>query len=476
MRARIMILCVVAIAACSRASSLLPFGASSQPLLFGARPDTLHVDPLFNFDGGTGGGNKKEPAKPIGQGGAGGLVGDPKVALYGVTTVGGDLKCKPYGGAATRYHSPRGCGVVFELKPQENGAYKETVLYTFTGSNGEVPSGRLLERADGLYGATTSGGAYGQGAIFKLTPSGSSFTGSVIYSFKGHKDGSAPASPLVSDNGGTLYGTSYGAGICYRGQYFNIDCGTVFKLTPSGSGYVKTTLYTFKGKTDGIAPNGGLLRDSNGALYGTTSAGGVQDCGYFGGGCGTVFELTPTSSGYSEKILHAFGKSSHDGYYPASALIADKSGDLFGTTAVGGSDGCLIPPPDYTEGCGTIYELTLSGSHYTEKVVYAFTETAEGQGIWPQTSLTAGSDGYLYGTALYGGDFKCGVPSGFVSGCGTVYRLAPGHSPLQGIYQFPGGKDGSQPSAPLLYFNGVLYGETLAGGTKGHGTVFKLPL
>lgn len=103
-------------------------------------------------------------------------------------------------------------------------------------------------------------------------------------------------------------------------------------------------------------------------------------------------------------------------------------------------------------------------------------EAAEGQGIWPQTSLTAGSDGYLYGTALYGGDFKCGAPSSFVSGCGTVYRLAPGHSPLQGIYQFPGGKDGSQPSAPLLYFDGVLYGETLAGGTKGHGTVFKLPL
>jgi uncharacterized repeat protein (TIGR03803 family) len=476
MRARIMILCVVIVAACSRASSPLPFGAGSQSLLLGARPDTLHVDPLFNFDGGTGGGNKKEPVKPIGQGGAGGLVGDPDVALYGVTTAGGDLKCNAYDRPATRNHSPRGCGVVFELRPQKNGAYKETVLSTFTGSNGKVPSGRLLKLPDGLYGATLSGGAYGQGAIFKVTPSGPGFTESVIYSFKGHKDGSAPLAPLVSDNGGTLYGTSGGGGICYRGMYFNDDCGTVFKLTPSGSGYVKTTLYTFKGKTDGIGPSSGLLRDSDGALYGTTYGGGDEHCGYFGGGCGTVFELTRTSSGYSEKILHVFGKRIHDGYYPEGGLIADKSGDLFGTTPFGGSYGCVVPPPEYSGGCGTIYELTPSGSRYTEKVVHVFTEPAAGQGVWPQTSLTVGSDGYLYGTAVSGGDFKCGAPGSFIAGCGTVYRLAPGHPPLQSLYQFPGGKDGSQPSAPLLYFDGVLYGETLAGGTKGHGTVFKLPL
>ncbi len=468
MRARIMILCVVAIAACSRASSSLPAADLAQSLRLAALPNTLHVDPLLDFDGGGRGGNQTETI--VGQGGAGGLVGDPKVVLYGVTTVGGDLKCNPYARPEIRHRNAQsGCGVVFEITPQQGGSYKENVLYKFNGANGKVPSGGLLKRPDGsIYGATLGGGAYGEGLVFKLTPSGSGFTASTIYSFNGHNDGSAPQAPLISDDGGALYGTSQGAGR-----------GTVFKLTPSSDGYLKTTLHTFKGKTDGSGPNGGLLRDSNGTLYGTTAGGGGETCGYYGAGCGTVFELIPTSSGYAERVLHVFGKSSHDGYEPEGALIADGKGDLFGTTIFGGSDGCIEPPPDYSSGCGTIYELVRNGSDYTEKIVHAFTEASAGQGLWPQTPLTAGSDGYLYGTTEAGGNFKCSTSSTYSfpgPGCGAVYALAPSHSPLHGLYQFRGGKDGSQPSAPLLYYGGVLYGETLSGGTKGRGTAFKLRL
>jgi uncharacterized repeat protein (TIGR03803 family) len=249
---------------------------------------------LYSFAGGADG------ACPVG-----GLVQDPSGNLYGTTIFGGDC-----------------CGTVFKLDPTG----KETVLHIFTGGgDGLTPyAGLVRDQAGNLYGTTYIGGDSpncvpgGCGTVFKLDASGKE---TVLYSFTDGADGAFPYAALILDAEGNLYGTTYGGGSmsCYLG------CGTVFKLDTNGT---ETVLHCFTGGEDGEYPEGGLIRDPAGNLYGTTYGGGIY-------GLGTVFELDTSGT---ETVLHTFtGKL--DGGYSSAGVIRDSRGNFYGTTQFGGAYG-----------------------------------------------------------------------------------------------------------------------------------------
>ena len=285
-------------------------------------------------------------------------------------------------------------------------------------------------------------------------------TETVLYSFQGGNDGAIPADGLIADASGNLYGTTEqggGKGCMAQG------CGTIFKIAPSGA---ETVLYKFKGNTDGWFPVGNLLLDLSGNLYGTTEySGNIAHCS--GTGCGTVFEL----SGGTKTILYTFqgvAGTTFDGSLPMSGLIADSSGNLYGTTKNGGTGaGCY-------GGCGTAYELAKSGSSYNEKVLYNFQGWASGgqvDGAFPWSSLL--SDGTnLFGTTQ-GGGVKCG--------CGTVFELSPNGGSYNETVLFSFmrgnglGTTGFSPENSLVQDSlGNLYGTTFSGGYRHSGVAFEI--
>jgi len=238
-----------------------------------------------------------------------GLVIDNAGNLYGTTTYGGDLACGGYG-----------CGTVFKLTAKG----KEKVLYRFgrRKGDGENPFAGLIFDNDGnLYGTTFDGGYYGYGTIFELTAADKE---KILYSFGRYAgDGLHPQAGLIFDNAGNLYSTT-----TYGGAY---GYGTVFELTADGT---EKILYSFGGQTgDGESPTGGLIFDANGNLYGTTSFGGA----YYGG---TVFELTAAGA---EQVLYSFGSQADEVIYPYAGLIFDTNGNLYSTTSHGGDLECETP-------------------------------------------------------------------------------------------------------------------------------------
>ncbi len=237
------------------------------------------------------------------------------------------------------------------------------------------------------------------------------------------------------DANGALFGTTQSGG--------GKNLGTVFKLTPAGSGYVESILHGFKGgKRDG-AGVANLIEDDTGALYGTTLAGGQQSAasGCTGNqsyqGCGVVFKLSPSHSTYKERVIYSFQGSAdgYDGYWPYGGLLADASGKLYGTTTFGGSSGLL----------GSVFQLTPSGngSTYSESIIYTFPFMSNppnfADGIGPTGSLLADGSGAFYGTSPTGGN----CPYHYYA-CGVVYKLTPSASGYTEsvLYSFQGGTDG----------------------------------
>jgi uncharacterized repeat protein (TIGR03803 family) len=220
-------------------------------------------------------------------------------------------------------------GVVFELSPAQGG-WRQKVIHAFTGGkDGAVGSlgALLIDAAGNLYGTAELGGPAGAGSIYRLSPNGhGSFKSTVLYDFQGMPDGANPYGGLISDTSGNLYGTTYFGGAS--------GMGTVFQLTAGPNGtWQENTLYTFQGGTDGSFPTTTLLFDSAFTLYGTTSTGGRPSCD-----CGTIFSLKLSRGHWKEKLLHHFGVG-RDGSYPIYGLTFDASGNLFGTTPVGGAAG-----------------------------------------------------------------------------------------------------------------------------------------
>jgi uncharacterized repeat protein (TIGR03803 family) len=221
--------------------------------------------------------------------------------------------------------------------------------------------------------------------------------------------------------------------------------GTVYKLTPKSSGgWTQSVLYSFKGGTDGQFPTGGVVFDTLGNLYGTTQYGGNKSCS-----CGTVFKLALNShGGWTKSTLHRFN-GNIDGASPAAALIFDSAGNLYGTTATGLQKSNVF---------GTVFELTPnSGGSWTEKVLFAFPNDGSG-GEAPEAALVFDPGGNLYGTAYVGGAHQQGV----------VFKLTPssqGAWTESVLYSFAGGADGAWPYSPLIFDSaGNLYGTTEMGG------------
>jgi uncharacterized repeat protein (TIGR03803 family) len=393
-----------------------------------------------------------------------GLIFDAAGNLYGTTANGGTNTC---GGSY-------GCGTVFELSPMAGGGWTETVLHNFedNGSDGFYPQASLIfDAAGNLYGTTvnggtsTCGGGYGCGTVFELSPKpGGGWTETVLHSFGDGTDGANPYwGGLIFDAAGNLYGTTTGGGTDTCPQY---GCGTVFELSPTGGGaWTETVLYSFHRGSDGHVPAAGLTMDATGNLFGTTTEGGTGNC--LTGqthGCGTVFELSPTSGGrWTEAVLHNFGSGS-DGIYPTSSLTFDSAGNLYGTTQAGGIY-------DF----GTVFELmAAAGGGWTETVVYTFNDNGA-DGYAPAAgALIFDAAGNLYGTTTYGGAYFFG----------TVFKLTPtvrGTWTETLLHEFAG-PDGYSPWAGVIFdATGNLYGTTINGGTHqcndqdfGCGTVFEL--
>jgi uncharacterized repeat protein (TIGR03803 family) len=326
------------------------------------------------------------------------------------------------------------CAALAVAAGSASAAPIETVLHSFTGSDGANPqAGLIADSAGNLYGTTEFGGASGNGVVFKLSSSG---TYTVLHSFTG-SDGANPFAGLIADSSGNLYGTTNGGGNPA------INAGVVFELSPSGTYTVLHSFCSSTGCSDGTSSQAGLIADSSGNLYGTTPGGGVPGtCS--SSGCGVVFELSPSGT-YA--VLHSF-TGSFDGAIPAAGLIADSNRNLYGTT-------------EFTAGVGTgngvVFKLSSSGT-YT--VLHSFTGS---DGANPFAGLLADSSGNLYGTTGYGG----------ASNDGVVFKLSPGGSETV-LYSFAG-TDGIRPAAGLIADrNGNLYGTTSSGGASGNGVVFKL--
>jgi uncharacterized repeat protein (TIGR03803 family) len=327
-------------------------------------------------------------------------------------------------------------------------AATETVIYAFKGDrDGANPDARLIWDGRTLYGTTNAGGGLGCssglgcGTVFSLKLNG---TETVLHRFGRGLDGIYP-NGLINVNG-TFYGTTYQGGNYYGtacGKRYRRLCGTVFSITPSGT---ETVLHTFalNAVNGGLGPSARLIQ-FNGTLYGTTSAGGAYNNG-------TVFSISTSGQ---EKVLYSF-RGGDDGAGPSTRLIA-VNGALYGTT-LGGGNGC-----DQSYSCGTIFSVTPSGS---EKVVYAF--QGGGDGYYPYGSLI-NINGVLYGTTVDGGAYNNG----------TVFSITPTGTEKV-VYAFKGGKDGAHPDGGLIFANGTFYGTTSVGGGtscyvgSGCGTVFSV--
>ncbi len=343
---------------------------------------------------------------------------------------------------------------------------QETVLFNFNGTNGQYPqAGLVFDTAGNLYGTTASGGVYGYGAVFELTPGAAGWTETVLHSFNSNsQDGIGPSSGLVIDQEGNLYGTTYygGTGKC-RSDY--PGCGTVFELSrSSGGGWNEKVIYSFRAGADGALPATTLTSHSRG-FYGTTVSGGKGAChqGDFVG-CGTVFELTPTMQGqWKERVVHSFDGS--DGAYLYGPVLLDSAGDIYGTTETGGA----VCPDHVT--CGFVFKLTTSNGEIVETILHKFVGGTDGE--WPVGALAIDQAGNLYGSSLFGGGNNANC-----YGCGTVFQLSPasgGGWTESVLHSFADGTmDGFNPFAGVIRDNaGTLYGTTAYGGSSGgNGTVF----
>jgi len=377
------------------------------------------------------------------------LIADSAGNFYGTTSIGG----------AYNY------GTVFELTRSSGGVWTDQVLYSFKSgldfNQGASPSPLIFDSHGNLFGETAYDGQSGRGTVFELSPAGGGkWTVKELYTFTGGADGGQPYGGLVFDSEGNLYGTTeYGGKSSACGV---LECGTVFKLTQSSGSWSQSVLYNFTGgATDGANPAAGLVFDQNGNLYGTTRYG--ADLATCAKGCGVVFELSPASGAWTERLLYAFTNSNHDGREPAANLIFDSLGNLYGTTAGGGTD--------HVTCCGTVFELSPgTGGAWNEKVLLYFPAN-KSQGAYPSGKLSFDGSGNLYGVTPLGGQNLAG----------TVYELSPASGGVWNeivLYSFTASLNerggASYPVGGLLLdSSGNLYG-TAGAGQSGSGAVFEI--
>jgi len=389
-------------------------------------------------------------------------------------------------------------------------AQTETVLYNFTGgSDGSGPISGLVSHGGNFYGTTPVGGAgylgSGYGTVFELSPNGSGgWTETVLYDFcsvggENCTDGAYPQGPLAFDGAGNIYGTAHEGGV--NCPPFSTGCGVVFELSPAGTRWTETVLYSFINQNHGSFPAGGLIFDAAGNLYGTTTGDGV--------GGGTVFELSPSAGGWTEQVLYdlgvnpgiamdsagnIFGLGASDqtgqkqifelspngkGGWNSSVLytftngpsenpiwspvVLDQAGNIYGTWT--GWYNVYRGPQTFS---GTVYKITLGKTGWTEQVLFFFEPNdSESEGNGPAGGLIFDANGNIYGTTIQGG----------TNNLGTVFELVPGTNENyteKVLWNFTG-TDGSDPYAGvILDSSDNLYGTTTSGGSDSAGVVFEL--
>lgn len=279
------------------------------------------------------------------------------------------------------------CGSALELDratvPARPAKLTGTLLHTYVKSQDGCPTGNLLRDASGnLFGVTQDGGANGWGSVFELSPSGSGWSETILYSFRGAEDGGAPYSEVVMDDAGNLYGTASAS---------TVNHGTVFELSPSGSGWTYNVLHAFSGGTDGGQPVAALTFDHAGKLFGASTSFGAN-------GGGTIFEFKPSGSAWKFKLLYSLSGS--DG--PVAALALGKTGTIYGTAFFDGA-----------YGYGSVFSLAPSGRKWRYTDLHDFTGGADGG--YPGGGVVLDAAGNLYGTAVLGG----------ANGRGVVYEIVP---------------------------------------------------
>lgn len=356
-----------------------------------------------------------------------------------LTLQGGNIFGTTYNGGLN------GLGSVFELTPNGNGGWNETVLYSFcpvypSCTDGENPTYTkvIFDAAGNMYGTAFAGGTLGNGVVYELSPSSSGWTYQVIYNFAGQPDAANPINGLVMDAAGNLYGTSYNGGggnngavfqlhptgtgtwteqviapvpeifaglaIDSAGDLYGTTTSSVFKIIPNGTNnwFLTNILVFTNGATQGNEPNGTPILDSSGNVYGTTTLGGKNNQG-------VIYILVKNSTTkYTERVLYNFGPN---GTQPIGGLVMDSSRNLYGTTTAGG-----------IKGDGVVYKVTYSGGKYVgETSLHAFNPTGEGtvDGAVPYGALILDSQNYLYGTTFGAG----------ANGFGTVF-VANGHASI----------------------------------------------
>ncbi len=350
-----------------------------------------------------------------------------------------DQQGRIYGTASSdgRYDS----GVVYRLVREGEGWVLSPIYsFNFHDHDGTAPYARVIFGPDGLlYGTTNTGGAANFGTVFSLRPPATACTTAVcswdetiLYSFTGGADGGYPYyGDLIFDPAGNIYGTTSNGG--------SSNHGVVFRLTRSGSGWTESVLWNFNGGSDGGAPYAGVIFDNASNLYGTTTYGGSNRLG-------TVYELSPTQSGWSETTLYSFTSSDNGG--GSGGLIMDAHGDLFGIT--GNEDGG-----------GAAYELTPQNGSWSFTLLQTF--QGEFGGI---ASPTFDSHGNLYGP----------LPNGGSDDLGEIFMLTPSGNQwlYTPYYQFSGG-GGAEPYGAVVFdASGNMYGTSFVFGSGGEGTVWEI--
>jgi uncharacterized repeat protein (TIGR03803 family) len=382
-------------------------------------------------------------------------------------------------------------------QPAESQTYQVIHNFTGEGSDGATPyGGPTLDSSGNVFGTTNLGGSNADGTVYELSPNGSSWTFNTIYSFAGGADGAAPGfGSLLIRHDCSLFGTTEAGGgalgtafkirprgnPCHKpdftwqekvlhrfgrgedgGQPTNgvtfdrsanfygitnlggaYNNGAVFEVAHSGGFWTETLIYSFTGGDDGGTPVAGVTFDDAGNLYGTTSFGGLY-------GSGVVYGLSPSVSGWSETVLYNFQGLS-DGEFPVGGVIVDHTGNLYGSTFLGGDNGG-----------GTVYQLSPSGGGWTLTTLYSFS-TYYG----PYNKLTLDAHGNLYGAANGAG----------ANGLGSVFKLAPGISgwTFTDLYDFTGGNDGGQPYGSVAVdASGNIFGTNVVGGSNNQGVVFEI--
>jgi uncharacterized repeat protein (TIGR03803 family) len=338
---------------------------------------------------------------------------------------------------------------------------QERVIYSVPGTSEAAPSVWAKDDNGNLYGVTYFNGPSFAGTVFELSPSVTGWNETLLYAFQDTPDGFEPTG-LARDAAGNLYGTTIYGGAHSNPQCIH-NCGTVFELSPNSSGgWSEAVIYNFTGGEDGGNPQAPVIVDASGNLYGTTGNGGP-------GQVGVVFELSPSSGSWSYTRLYYFGEQgSHDGAFPSAAITRDAAGNLYGTTPSGGL---------YEKGIA--FKLTsASNGGWKETVLHNFGESSS-DGAVPFAGLILDAAGNLYGAASAGG----GHCSGTSLGCGTVFRLASWQSGWKEttLYKFAGPPDASSPDFAVVFDGqGNLYGAA-NGGSASHcqlfgpcGAIFKL--